>query len=154
MNSCVLIAKVIQNPELRYTSDNQTEVAQMLVEFEGRRSEDPPATLKVVGWGGLATQMKETCTEGDRLILEGRLSMNTFERKEGFKEKRAELVISRFYPVDGIASSSSTGNVVSIDTAKSSQQKDSSFAQNNYDMEESPQTSTSPTDDVDDPIPF
>ncbi|MGK7886326.1 MAG: single-stranded DNA-binding protein [Crocosphaera sp.] len=154
MNSCVLMAKVIQNPELRYTSDNQTEVAQMLVEFEGRRSEDPPATLKVVGWGGLATEMKETCTEGDRLILEGRLSMNTFERKEGFKEKRAELVISRFYPVDGVASPSSTGNVVSIDAAKSSQQKDSSFAQNNYDRDESPQKSTSPTDDVDDPIPF
>ncbi len=154
MNSCVLMAKVIQNPELRYTSDNQTEVAQMLVEFEGRRSEDPPATLKVVGWGGLATQMKETCTEGDRLILEGRLSMNTFERKEGFKEKRAELVISRFYPVDGVASSSSTGNVVPFDAAKSSQQKDSSLAQDNYYRDESPQTSTSPTDDVDDPIPF
>ena len=63
MNSCVLMAKVIRNPELRYTSDNQREVAQMLVEFAGRRSEDPPATLKVVGWGGLATQMKETCTK-------------------------------------------------------------------------------------------
>ncbi len=33
MNSCVLMAKVIRNPELRYTSDNQREVAQMLVEF-------------------------------------------------------------------------------------------------------------------------
>ena len=155
MNSCVLMAKVIQNPELRYTSDNQTEVAQMLVEFEGRRSEDPPATLKVLGWGGLATQMKETCTEGDRLILEGRLSMNTFERKEGFKEKRAELVISRFYPVDGVASSSSTGNVVPFDANKSSQQKDSSFAQDNYDMEEStPMQTSSSNEDDHDPIPF
>ncbi len=153
MNSCVLIAKVIRNPELRYTSDNQTEVAQMLVEFEGRRSEDPPATLKVVGWGGLATQMKETCTEGDRLILEGRLSMNTFERKEGFKEKRAELVISRFYPVDGVATSSSGDNVVSFDAAKSSHKSDSSYDEDNYDMDKSNPMPTSSSNE-DDPIPF
>ncbi len=154
MNSCVLIAKVIRNPELRYTSDNQTEVAQMLVEFEGRRSEDPPSTLKVVGWGGLATQMKETCTEGDRLILEGRLSMNTFERKEGFKEKRAELVISRFYPVDGVATTSSTAdNVVPFDAAKSSHNSDSSYDEDNYDMDESKPMTTSSSNE-DDPIPF
>ncbi|MDJ0729636.1 MAG: single-stranded DNA-binding protein [Crocosphaera sp.] len=154
MNSCVLMAKVISNPELRYTPDNQTEVAQMLVEFEGRRSEDPPCILKVVGWGGLATQMKESCTEGDRLILEGRLSMNTFERKEGFKEKRAELVISRFYPLDGVSESSSAHNVVSFDTAKSSQQRDSSYDEDDYNMDESDTATTSSSNETDDPIPF
>ena len=153
MNSCVLMAKVIRNPEFRYTSETQREVAQMLVEFAGRRTEDPPATLKVVGWGGLATQMKETCTEGDRLILEGRLSMNTFERKEGFKEKRAELVISRFYPVDGVTNPSSMDNVVSLDTAKSSQRKNSSYDQDSYDMDESQPMPTSSSNE-DDPIPF
>ncbi|MEL4897491.1 single-stranded DNA-binding protein [Crocosphaera sp. Alani8] len=154
MNTCVLMAKVISNPELRYTSDNQTEVAQMLVEFEGRRSEDPPSTLKVVGWGGLATQMKETCTEGDRLILEGRLSMNTFERKEGFKEKRAELVISRFYPLDGVTSSSSLDNVVSFDTAKSSQKMDNNYNEDDYDIGGSKEMSSASTNEADDPIPF
>ncbi|MGK7956883.1 MAG: single-stranded DNA-binding protein [Crocosphaera sp.] len=155
MNSCVLMAKVIRNPELRYTSDNQTEVAQMLVEFEGRRSEDPPSTLKVVGWGGLATQMKESCTEGDRLILEGRLSMNTFERKEGFKEKRAELVISRFHPLDH-TDASTADNVVSFDAAKSSKPKDNSYDEDDYDMniDDTEETATSSTSEADDPIPF
>ncbi|ACB51550.1 putative YCF41 [Crocosphaera subtropica ATCC 51142] len=154
MNTCVLMAKVISNPELRYTPDNQTEVAQMLVEFEGRRKEDAPCTLKVVGWGGLATQMKESCTEGDRLILEGRLAMNTFERKEGFKEKRAELVISRFYPLDGLAESSSADNVVSFDAAKSSHPMDNSYDEDDYDMDESEEMGTSSTNEADDPIPF
>jgi len=35
--------------------------------------------------------------QGDR-IIEGRLSMNTVERPEGFKEKRAELTVQRIHP--------------------------------------------------------
>jgi single-strand DNA-binding protein len=157
MNSCVLMAKVIGNPELRYTSDTQLEVAHMLVEFEGRRTEDPPSTLKVVGWGGLATQMKETCSEGDRLIIEGRLKMNTLERKEGFKEKRAELVVSHFYPLDGVSStpgdSSNVDNVVPFDSAKGARKTESSYDESDYDMDES-EAATTTASTEDDPIPF
>ena len=154
MNSCVLMGKVISTPELRYTSDTQTEIAQMLVEFEGRRSEDPPSTLKVVGWGNLATQMKETCAEGDRLILEGRLSMNTLERKEGFKEKRAELVISHFYPLNDMVGTSNNHNVVPFETAKGNTTIDNSYEEENYELDDTEAVATSSTNDSDDPIPF
>jgi single-stranded DNA-binding protein len=97
MNSCILMAQIIQDPELRYTSDNQTPIAQMLVQFPGQRAEDPPMTLKVVGWGNFASEMKENYSTGDRVVIEGRLNMNTIERSEGFKEKRAELTASRIY---------------------------------------------------------
>ena len=94
------MATVIRKPELRYTQDNQTPIAQMLVEFPGIRPDDPPQTLKVVGWGNLGTEMQQTYTEGDRLIIEGRLSMQMMQM-EGFKEKRAELVANRIHPLTG-----------------------------------------------------
>jgi single-strand DNA-binding protein len=97
MNSCILMAQIIQDPELRYTSDNQTPLAVMLVQFPGLRAEEPPVTLKVVGWGNFASEIKEKYVAGDRVIIEGRLNMNTIERPEGFKEKRAELTASRIY---------------------------------------------------------
>lgn len=97
MNSCILMAEIIQDPELRYTSDNQTPLAQMLVQFPGQRAEDPPTTLKVVGWGNFASEIKENYQVGDRVIIEGRLGMNSIDRPEGFKEKRAELTASRIY---------------------------------------------------------
>lgn len=97
MNSCILMAQIIQDPELRYTQDTQTPIAQMLVEFPSQRSEDPPARLRVVGWGNLANTIKENYYAGDRVVIEGRLSMNTIERPEGFKEKRAELTASHIY---------------------------------------------------------
>lgn len=97
MNNCILLAEVIQDPQLRYTSDTQTPIAEMLVQFPGLRQDDPAATLKVIGWGNLAQEIQEKYHTGDRVIIEGRLGMNTLERPEGFKEKRAELTAQRIH---------------------------------------------------------
>jgi len=108
MNSCVLLAEIIKDPELRYTAENQA-IIEMLVKFPGLRPEDPPATLKVVGWGNLAQEIQERYHEGDRIVIEGRLSMNTIDRPEGFKEKRAELTAQKIHPLEpGAVSSQST----------------------------------------------
>lgn len=108
MNSCILLAEIIKDPELRFTSENQA-IAEMLVKFSGLRPEDPPATLKVVGWGNLAQEIQERYHEGDRVVIEGRLSMNTIDRPEGFKEKRAELTAQKIHPLEpGAISSQST----------------------------------------------
>lgn len=97
MNSCILMADIVQAPQLRYTSDNQTPVAEFIVQFPGLRDDDPPSQIKVIGWGNLAQEIQEQYREGDRVLLEGRLGMNTIERPEGFKEKRAEMTVSRVY---------------------------------------------------------
>ncbi|MGI8500296.1 MAG: single-stranded DNA-binding protein [Hassallia sp.] len=96
MNSCILMAEIVENPQLRYTSDN-LEITEMLVRFPGMRPDDPPATLKVVGWGNMAKEIQQNYHEGDRVLIEGRLGMNTIERREGFKEKRAELTVQRIH---------------------------------------------------------
>ncbi|MBE9170853.1 single-stranded DNA-binding protein [Pleurocapsales cyanobacterium LEGE 06147] len=96
MNSCILMAQIVSDPELRSTQDNR-EISSMMVEFEGLRTEESPARIKVVGWGNLASEIKNNYTQGDRVIIEGRLSMNLIEMPEGYKEKRAELIASRIY---------------------------------------------------------
>jgi single-strand DNA-binding protein len=95
MNTCVLMAEVITNPELRKTPDD-LEVANMMVEFPGLKEEEPTARIRVVGWGKLGVEMSENYHVGDRVIIEGRLGMNVIE-KDGYKEKRAELVVSHIY---------------------------------------------------------
>ena len=107
------MAEIIQDPQLRYTSDTQTPIAEMLVEFPGIRAEDPPARLKVVGWGNLAQEIQESYHQGDRVVIEGRLSMNTIERPEGFKEKRAELTAQRIHRLDGVSTSSTSSATAS-----------------------------------------
>jgi single-stranded DNA-binding protein len=87
----LLEVEVIEAPQVRYTQDNQTPVAEMAVQIEGLRPDDPPGQLKVVGWGSLAQDLQNRVQVGQRLVLEGRLRMNTVTRQDGVKEKRAEL---------------------------------------------------------------
>lgn len=100
MNTCVLMAEITKAPQLRYTQDGQTAISEMWVQFPALRSGDPMSTIKVTGWGNLAQQIQEQFQEGDQVIIEGRLGMNTIDRPEGFKEKQAELTASRIHTTD------------------------------------------------------
>jgi single-strand DNA-binding protein len=102
MNNCLLMAEIVQAPQLRYTSDNQTPVAEFVVQFPGIKEGDPSAQMKVVGWGNLAQEIQENYRAGQRVLLEGRLSMMVFDRPEGFKEKQAEMTVQRIYDVSSL----------------------------------------------------
>ena len=104
MNHCLLEVEVLEAPQVRYTQDNQTPVAEMAVQFDGLRPDDPPGQLKVVGWGSLAQDLQNRVQVGQRLMVEGRLRMNTVTRQDGVKEKRAEFTLSRLHPVGGSSS--------------------------------------------------
>ena len=97
MNHCFLEVKVKQTPTIRYTQDNKIPIAEMDVLFEGLRQDDPPATIKVVGWGALAQELQAKVRPSQRLIIEGRLRMNTVSRQDGTKEKKAEFTLSRMH---------------------------------------------------------
>ena len=160
MNSCILMAKIIRSPELRYTQDNQTPIAQMLVEFDGPRPDDPPATLKVVGWGNMASEIQEQYNEGDRVVIVGRLSMNTVDRPEGFKEKRAELTVSQIHSVssdgsEAVSSRSSNAADDDLDAVDSSAKAKpaSSKSKPKTAVAPEPQADDAPTQNLDD-IPF
>jgi single-strand DNA-binding protein len=97
VNHCLLEVEVLEAPQVRYTQDNQTPVAEMAVQIEGLRPDDPPGQLKVVGWGNLAQELQNRVQVGQRLMLEGRLRMNTVTRQDGVKEKRAEFTLARLH---------------------------------------------------------
>jgi single-strand DNA-binding protein len=99
VNHCLLEVDVLEAPQVRYTQDNQTPVAEMLVRIEGLRPDDPPGQLKVVGWGNLAQDLQNRVQPGQRLVLEGRLRMSTVSRQDGVKEKRAEFTLARLHPL-------------------------------------------------------
>jgi len=107
MNSCILMVEIYDNPQLRHTPDG-LEVTEMMVHIPGPRPDDPPYPLKVVGWGNMAKEIHQSYHQGDRVIVEGRLGMNTIERPEGFKEKKAELTVQKIHNLGGDFHSSST----------------------------------------------
>lgn len=104
MNYCMLMAEIIAGPQLRYTQDNQTPLAELTIAFPGLRDEDAPQKMKVIGWGNFAQEIQERYQTGDRVLIEGRLTMNTVERPEGFKEKQAELTAQKIHRLSDLGS--------------------------------------------------
>jgi len=85
----------------------------MIVNFKGLRSEDPTRNLKIIGWGNIAQEMVDELKEGQNIVIEGRLKMNSVTRKDGTKEKQPELTASKIHqisPVDFIKSDQEYNN--------------------------------------------
>lgn len=104
MNTFILMAEIVQAPQLRYTSDSQTPVAEFIVQFPGLKDGDNPSQIKVIGWGNLAQEIQTTYQLGDRVLMEGRLNMNVVDRPEGFREKQAEMTVQRIHSLNALGS--------------------------------------------------
>ncbi|MEM9003157.1 MAG: single-stranded DNA-binding protein [Cyanobacteria bacterium P01_F01_bin.86] len=120
MNHCMLMAEITVGPELRYTQDNQTAIAELTVVFPGIRAEDPTQQMKVIGWGNLAQEIQEQYQVGDRVLIEGRLTMNTVDRPEGFKEKQAELTAQKIHRLSDLSTSDISKPVTAVATGAGS----------------------------------
>ena len=86
-------------PTIRFTQDNKTPIAEMEAQFESIRPDSPPSRIKVVGWGKLAEELQNKVQVDSKLIIEGRLRMNTVPRQDGTKEKQAEFTLSRIHQI-------------------------------------------------------
>tara|TARA_Y100001970_G_scaffold200773_1_gene244253 strand:- start:24914 stop:25366 length:453 start_codon:yes stop_codon:yes gene_type:complete len=130
MNHFLIQSVVKSNPQMRYTKDNQTAIAEMLVTFKGLRNDDPSSDLKVLGWGIIAQEMMDQLKEGQQVVLEGRLRMNSITRKDGTKEKQAELTASKIH------------HITSLDNQPNINTEISSSDQNKINVENNSQSST------------
>ncbi len=138
----VLVKKA---PTVRFTQDNKTPLAEIEVEFDSLRADAPPCALKVVGWGKLAEELQNTVQVNSKLVIEGRLRMNTVPRQDGTKEKQAEFTLSRIHPF------SSNKAVSSIPSKSQSNLKSDSA---NYSTNEGVKWDSSPLVPDTDDIPF
>ena len=137
MNHCLIQSVIKTNPQMRYTKDNQTPIAEMMVGIKGLRNDDPVNDLKVLGWGTIAQEMVDQLKEGDSVVLEGRLRMNSVTRKDGTKEKQAELTASRIHHITNreIGSNKNTSDLNQIkrkETNENIGQKETSSENSNW----------------------
>ena len=126
MNHCLIQAVINSAPQMRYTKDNKTPIAEMIVNFKGLRDDDPSRELKVLGWGTVAQEMVEELKEGQNIVVEGRLRMNSITRKDGTKEKQPELTASRIHhinPVGKLSSGEKATNIPHSNDSNSSEEK-------------------------------
>ena len=136
MNHCLIQAVINSAPQMRYTKENKTPIAEMTVNFKGLRNEDPVRELKVLGWGTIAEEMVRELREGQSIVLEGRLRMNSVTRQDGTKEKQSELTASRIHHISTASKTTSEKketNIPSGNHSSSSEEKSGNIENSQWD---------------------
>ena len=149
MNHCLIQAVINTAPQMRYTKENKTPIAEMMVNFKGLRDEDPSRELKVLGWGTIAKEMVEELKEGQNIVVEGRLRMNSVTRQDGTKEKQTELTASRIHHISPARKITSVKEETNV-----SNRNDSNSSEEKSDNPETSQWDSSPLVPEVDEIPF
>lgn len=93
MNTITIIGRLGQDPELRFTKDGKE-----IVEFSvatTRKINDREDTVwhRCVAFGDSAQHYVSSFAKGRRVIVIGRLSTKEYEKKDGTKATRTELIV-------------------------------------------------------------
>lgn len=99
MNKVFLLGRLTKDPEVRYTTTGKV-VAQFTIAVdrpytnqEGQKDAD---FFPIVIWGKSAETAGNSLTKGQRVLVEGRVQIRSYEGKDGNKRWITEVVADRF----------------------------------------------------------
>lgn len=103
MNKIVLLGRFTRDPEVRYTSTGKVvcqgtiAVDRPFVNQDGQREAD---FIPIVIWGKQAEICGNNFAKGQRILVDGRLQIRSYEAKDGSKRYAAEVIVSQFYFIE------------------------------------------------------
>lgn len=98
MNTITLLGRLTKNPEARYTSTGKAvtlftlAVNRPYTNSDGQREAD---FINCQAWGKTAEVVGNHVSKGDRLLVEGRLQIRSYNDKEGVKRYATEVIVNR-----------------------------------------------------------
>ena len=93
-NRIILVGNLVRDPEIRYVQSGSS-VTNFTIAVNRRAKRDDAADyIDIVAWDKLAETSNTYLKKGMPVLVEGRLSIRSYESKSGEKHKAAEVVIS------------------------------------------------------------
>jgi single-strand DNA-binding protein len=93
MNKVILVGRLAQDPEVRYTQSGKA-VASFTIavnRFTGGGQKEADF-IPIVAWEKLAETCGNNLTKGQRVLVEGRLQIRSYETSDGQKRRVAEVI--------------------------------------------------------------
>ena len=99
-NKIILVGNLVRDPEIRYVGSGAAVTKFTLA--VNRRSKQAEETdfIDIVAWDKLAETCNTYLKKGMSCLVEGRLSIRSYETKEGEKRKAAEVVCNTMQMLD------------------------------------------------------
>lgn len=94
MNKVILVGRLSQDPEVRYTQNGKAVASFSIAvnRFAGSGQKDAADFIPIVAWEKLAEICGNNLTKGRRILVEGRLQIRSYETADGQKRRVAEVV--------------------------------------------------------------
>ena len=92
MNKVILVGRLAQDPEIRYTQSGKAVVRFNLAVENNFGNEKKADFIPIVAWNKLAEICGNNIGKGRKILVEGRLQIRSYEDKEGQKKRVAEVV--------------------------------------------------------------
>lgn len=112
MNKVILMGRLTKDPDLRYTSGNNTAVASftIAVNRRGAKEGQPQADfINVVAWSKTAEFCGKYFTKGQQVAVVGRIQTRTWDDNEGKRHYVTEVVADETYFADSKRGSGDVG---------------------------------------------
>ena len=101
-NKVILVGTLVRDPEIRYVGSGAGVTKFRLAVNPNKRDAKPEDTLfiDIVAWDKLAETCNTYLKKGMSCLVDGRLSIRSYETKEGEKRKAAEVVVNTMQMLD------------------------------------------------------
>lgn len=97
MNSFNGMGRLIADPELSY-GQNGTAIAKCTIAIN-RMKQDDADFIPIRAFGKTAEIISQYCRKGHRILIEGSLNINSYE-KDGQKKTFANVIVNRFHFIE------------------------------------------------------
>ena len=106
MNIAILMGRLTRDPELKYTSNGK---AYANFTLAVQKTKDEAEFIDCTAWEKTAENIAEYFGKGNRILIQGRLSVNSYEQN-GEKRKFTRVLANTFEFIDSKNSGSSQNN--------------------------------------------
>ena len=96
MNIAILMGRMTRDPELKYTSGGK---AYTTFTLAVQKTKDEAEFIDCVAWEKTAENIAEYFRKGNRILIQGRLSVNSYEQN-GEKRKFTRVLANTFEFID------------------------------------------------------
>lgn len=99
MNKIILMGRLVRDPEVRYTQTGKV-VCQFTIAvdrpFANQDGQKEADFIPVIVWGKQAELCGNSLTKGQRVLVEGRLQIRSYDAKDGSKRWVTEVIANNF----------------------------------------------------------
>ncbi len=98
MNSVTLVGRLVQDPEVKTSSDGTCRTLITVAVSRDYRNSDgiyDADFIRCVLWNGIASATKDYCHKGDVVGIKGKLQTRTYETDDNEKKHLTEVIVDK-----------------------------------------------------------